>query len=77
MTTAAQCFFWHGHCFFLFATTDHAYANQKRTTELVMLKPLDSNQNRIQTNVIDALLYLLTGVAMAIISVSFLLWLRF
>ena len=42
-----------------------------------MLKPLDSNQNRIQTNVIDALLYLLTGVAMAIISVSFLLWLRF
>jgi hypothetical protein len=42
-----------------------------------MLKPLDSNQNRIQTNVIDALLYLLTGIAMAIISVSFLLWLRF
>ncbi len=42
-----------------------------------MLKPLESSQHRIQTNVIDALLYLLTGIAMAIISVSFLLWLRF
>ncbi len=42
-----------------------------------MLKPLDCSEPRTQINIVDALLYLLTGVAMAIISVSFLLWLRF
>jgi hypothetical protein len=42
-----------------------------------MLKPLDSSEARKQINIVDALLYLLTGIAMTIISVSFLLWLRF
>ncbi len=42
-----------------------------------MAKTLDSEKNRIQINIMDALLYVLAGSTMAIISVSFLLWLRF
>jgi hypothetical protein len=76
MITAAEYFFWHGHCFFQ-SCYGMPCPHQKRTREFVMQKQLDSNQDRIQTNAIDALLYLLTGIAMAIISVSFLLWLRF
>jgi hypothetical protein len=46
-------------------------------TEFAMLKQLDSSPAGTQSNVIDALLYLLTGIAMTVITVSFLLWLRF
>ncbi len=42
-----------------------------------MLKQLDCSEPRTQINIVDTLLYLLTGVAMAVISISFLLWLRF
>lgn len=39
-----------------------------------MAKTLD---NRKTINIMDALLYILAGSAMSIISISFLLWLRF
>jgi len=42
-----------------------------------MLKQFDCNESRTQINIVDTLLYLLTGIAMAVISISFLLWLRF
>ncbi len=42
-----------------------------------MPKTIDNGNNRTSFNVMDALLYLLAGSAMTIISVSFLLWLRF
>ena len=38
---------------------------------------LDNRKNSGQLNVLDALLYLVAGSTMAIISVSFLLWLQF
>lgn len=37
----------------------------------------DNRNTKSQFHILDALLYLLTGSAMAIISLSFLLWLRF
>lgn len=42
-----------------------------------MPQTLDNGKARTQINFMDALLYLLAGSSMAIISVSFLLWLRF
>lgn len=42
-----------------------------------MTKTLDYLRAKMQFNVMDAFLYLLAGSAMAIISISFLLWLRF
>jgi hypothetical protein len=38
---------------------------------------LENRKNSGQINVLDALLYLVAGSTMTIISVSFLLWLRF
>jgi hypothetical protein len=42
-----------------------------------MPKTMDSKKFWPQINLMDALLYLLAGSAMLIISISFLLWLRF
>ena len=42
-----------------------------------MPQVLNNGKPRMQINLMDALLYLLAGSSMAIISVSFLLWLRF
>ena len=42
-----------------------------------MPKVLGNRKNRTPLHFMDALLYLLAGSAMTIISVSFLLWLRF
>lgn len=46
-------------------------------TELVMSNTLDNRKTKMPINIMDALLYIMAGSAMAIISVSFLLWLRF
>ena len=42
-----------------------------------MPNSLENRKNREPINVVDALLYLVAGSAMTIISVSFLLWLQF
>jgi len=42
-----------------------------------MPKTMDSRKFWAQINLMDAFLYLLAGSAMLIISISFLLWLRF
>lgn len=42
-----------------------------------MPKTLDNRKMGTQVNIMDALLYVLAGSSMVIISVSFLLWLRF
>ena len=42
-----------------------------------MPKTMDSKKSWSQINLMDAFLYLLAGSAMLIISISFLLWLRF
>lgn len=42
-----------------------------------MQKKFDHEKTKTPLHIIDALLQLLTGSAMFIISVSFLLWLRF
>ena len=42
-----------------------------------MAKTLDNEKPGMQINFMDVLLFLLAGSAMLIISVSFLLWLRF
>ncbi len=42
-----------------------------------MPKTLDNGKTGTQVNIMDAFLYVLAGSSMAIISVSFLLWLRF
>jgi hypothetical protein len=42
-----------------------------------MPKTMDNRRTWTQINLMDAFLYLLAGSAMLIISVSFLLWLRF
>jgi hypothetical protein len=42
-----------------------------------MPKTMDDRKTWTQINLMDAFLYLLAGSAMLIISVSFLLWLRF
>lgn len=42
-----------------------------------MPKMMDNEKTRSQINIMDAFLYILAGSAMSIISVSFLLWLRF
>lgn len=42
-----------------------------------MPKTFDTRKTKSQINIMDALLYLMAGSAMTIISVSFLLWLRF
>ncbi len=42
-----------------------------------MAKTLDNEKTKTQINIMDALLYVLAGSAMLMISVSFLLWLRF
>ena len=42
-----------------------------------MTKTLGNLRTKMQFNVMDVFLYLLAGSAMAIISISFLLWLRF
>jgi hypothetical protein len=46
-------------------------------TEFVMAKTLDNKKSKMQINIMDALLYVLAGGAMLMMSVSFLLWLRF
>ena len=46
-------------------------------TELIMPKMMDSKKFWSQINLMDLFLYLLAGSAMLIISISFLLWLRF
>ena len=46
-------------------------------TELIMPKMMDSKKFWSQITLMDAFLYLLAGSAMLIISISFLLWLRF
>lgn len=45
--------------------------------EYQMAKTHDNGRPGFNLNIMDALLYLLAGSAMTIISVSFLLWLRF
>ena len=45
--------------------------------EFFMAKTLDNEKHAMQTNILDVLLYVLAGSAMLILSVSFLLWLRF
>ena len=45
--------------------------------EFFMAKTLDNEKPGMQINIMDALLYVLAGSAMLMISVSFLLWLRF
>jgi len=42
-----------------------------------MPRTIDDKKTRTSLNLMDAFLYLLAGSAMTIISVSFLLWLRF
>jgi len=42
-----------------------------------MPKTMNSKKSWPQINLMDAFLYLLAGSAMLIISISFLLWLRF
>lgn len=42
-----------------------------------MSKTLDNKKTKPQFHLMDTLLYLLAGSSMAVISVSFLLWLRF
>ena len=42
-----------------------------------MQKTTENSRNRVQLNFMDALMYLVAGSAMTIISVSFLLWLQF
>ena len=42
-----------------------------------MPKTMDNRKTERQVNMMDALLYVLAGSSMVIISVSFLLWLRF
>ncbi len=42
-----------------------------------MPEPLDNQNVKTQINLMDGFLYLLAGSAMTIISISFLLWLRF
>jgi hypothetical protein len=42
-----------------------------------MPKALDNRKTGIQFNIMDTLLYILAGSSMTIISLSFLLWLRF
>jgi len=42
-----------------------------------MPKTMDGKKSWSQINLMDAFLYLLAGSAMLIISISFLLWLRF
>ena len=42
-----------------------------------MAKTQDSRRTKAQFNIMDALLYFLAASAMTIISVSFLLWIRF
>ncbi len=45
--------------------------------KIIMPKSLNNRKDRTQINVMDAFLYLLAGSAMLIISISFILWLRF
>jgi hypothetical protein len=45
--------------------------------EFFMAKTLDNEKHGTQINLMDVFLYFLAGSAMLIISVSFLLWLRF
>jgi hypothetical protein len=45
--------------------------------ESFMFKTLDNQRTKMQISVVDAFLYVIAGSAMSIISVSFLLWLRF
>jgi hypothetical protein len=52
-------------------------SQENHSTELDMTNTLGNMKNKTQISIMDALLYLLTGSAMVIISVSFLLWLRF
>jgi hypothetical protein len=42
-----------------------------------MQNTLENKKNKGSINIMDALLYLLAGSAMTIISISFLMWLRF
>ena len=42
-----------------------------------MAKTLGYRKTKLQINLMDALLYVLAASAMVIISISFLLWLRF
>ena len=42
-----------------------------------MAESIDNKKDKLTLNIMDALLFFLAGSAMTIISVSFLLWLRF
>lgn len=42
-----------------------------------MPQSFERPKNRVHISIMDAFLYLLAGSAMTIISISFLLWLRF
>lgn len=52
-------------------------SQENHPSELDMANTLGNMKSKTQISIMDALLYLLTGSAMVIISVSFLLWLRF
>jgi hypothetical protein len=56
---------------------DETSSQEQSTMESSMPRALDSRKTGTQFNIMDTLLYILAGSSMAIISVSFLLWLRF
>jgi hypothetical protein len=69
---------WHTHCLIFNPKQIAGGAGQKRMYGArLMPKTMDNRRAWTQINLIDAFLYLLAGSAMLIISVSFLLWLRF
>ncbi len=66
------------HCFsYLILNKKPQGLDKDPRTELIMPKTMDSRKFWSQINLMDVLLYLLAGSAMLIISISFLLWLRF
>jgi hypothetical protein len=67
----------HALLYFLVVNKKPDGLDNETWTELVMPKTMDSKKFWAQINLMDAFLYLLAGSAMLIISISFLLWLRF
>jgi hypothetical protein len=60
-----------------YASDNRQELQENQSTELVMTKAMDDRNNKMPINIMDALLCVLAVSAMIIISVSFLLWLRF
>jgi hypothetical protein len=60
-----------------YASDNRQGLQENQSTELVMTKAMDDGNNKMPINIMDALLCVLAVSAMIIISVSFLLWLRF